>query len=108
MKETIEGLYQVVKQRKEYFEEGSYTCYLFDKGLDKILKKCGEECAEMIIAAKNQDKDELSNEMCDLLYHMMVLMVDQGLELSDVTDILEQRRQKIGNLKTFHQTARNS
>ncbi|MGI5856376.1 MAG: phosphoribosyl-ATP diphosphatase [Candidatus Merdivicinus sp.] len=108
MKETIEGLYQVVKQRKEHFEEGSYTCYLFDKGLDKILKKCGEECAEMIIAAKNQDKDELSNEMCDLLYHMMVLMVEQGLELSDVADILEQRRQKIGNLKTFHQTDRNS
>lgn len=108
MKETIEGLYQVVKQRKEHFEEGSYTCYLFDKGLDKILKKCGEECAEMIIAAKNQDKDELSNEMCDLLYHMMVLMVEQGLELPDVADILEQRRQKIGNLKTFHQTDRNS
>ncbi len=108
MKETIEGLYEVVKQRKEHFEEGSYTCYLFDKGLDKILKKCGEECAEMIIAAKNQDKEELANEMCDLIYHMMVLMVEQGLELSDVTDILEQRRQKIGNLKTFHQTDRNS
>ena len=108
MKETIEGLYEVVKQRKEHFEEGSYTCYLFDKGLDKIPKKCGEECAEMIIAAKNQDKEELANEMCDLIYHMMVLMVEQGLELSDVTDILEQRRQKIGNLKTFHQTDRNS
>ena len=108
MKETIEGLYEVVKQRKEHFEEGSYTCYLFDKGLDQILKKCGEECAEMIIAAKNQDKEELANEMCDLIYHMMVLMVEQGLELSDVTDILEQRRQKIGNLKTFHQTDRNS
>ncbi len=108
MKETIEGLYEVVKQRKEHFEEGSYTCYLFDKGLDKILKKCGEECAEMIIAAKNQDKEELANEMCDLIYHMMVLMVEQGLELSDVADILEQRRQKIGNLKTFHQTDRNS
>ena len=62
----------------------------------------------MIIAAKNQDKEELANEMCDLIYHMMVLMVEQGLELSDVTDILEQRRQKIGNLKTFHQTDRNS
>ncbi len=108
MNETLEGLYQVVKQRKEQFQEGSYTCYLFDKGLDKILKKCGEECAEMIIAAKNQDKEELSNEMCDLIYHMMVLMVEQGVELSDIGDILEQRRQKIGNLKTFHQTDKNS
>ena len=108
MNETLEGLYQVVKQRKEHFEEGSYTCYLFDKGLDKILKKCGEECAEMIIAAKNQNKEELSNEMCDLIYHMMVLMVEQGVELSDIGGILEQRRQKIGNLKTFHQTDKNS
>ena len=108
MNETLEGLYQVVKQRKEQFQEGSYTCYLFDKGLDKILKKCGEECAEMIIAAKNQDKEELSNEMCDLIYHMMVLMVEQGVELSDIGDILEQRRQKTGNLKTFHQVDKNS
>lgn len=108
MKETIEGLYEVVKQRKEHFAEGSYTCYLFDKGLDKILKKCGEECSEMIIAAKNQDKEELSNEMCDLIYHMMVLMAEQGLELSDIETILEQRRQKIGNLKVFHQTDHES
>ena len=108
MNETLEGLYQVVKQRKEQFQEGSYTCYLFDKGLAKILKKCGEECGEMIIAAKNQDKEELSNEMCDLIYHMMVLMVEQGVELSNIGDILEQRRQKIGNLKTFHQTDKNS
>ena len=108
MKETIEGLYEVVMQRKEHFTEGSYTCYLFDKGLDKILKKCGEECSEMIIAAKNQDKEELSNEMCDLIYHMMVLMAEQGLELSDIETILEQRRQKIGNLKVFHQTDHES
>lgn len=108
MKETIEGLYEVVKQRKEHFTEGSYPCYLFEKGLDKILKKCGEECSEMIIAAKNQDKEELSNEMCDLIYHMMVLMAEQGLELSDIETILEQRRQKIGNLKVFHQTDHES
>ena len=108
MKETIEGLYEVVKQRREHFTEGPYTCYLFDKGLDKILKKCGEECSEMIIAAKNQDKEELSNEMCDLIYHMMVLMAEQGLELSDIETILEQRRQKIGNLKVFHQTDHES
>lgn len=108
MKETIEGLYEVVKERKEHAVEGSYTCYLFEKGLDKILKKCGEECSEMIIAAKNQNNDELSNEMCDLIYHMLVLMAQQGLELSDIQAILEQRRQKIGNLKVFHQTDHES
>lgn len=62
----------------------------------------------MIIAAKNQDNDELSNEMCDLIYHMLVLMAQQGLELSDIQAILEQRRQKIGNLKVFHQTDHES
>ena len=108
MNETLTGLYEVVKGRKAHFEEGSYTCYLFDKGLDKILKKCGEECAEMIIAAKNQDKEELSNEICDLVYHMMVLMVEQGLELEDIRKILEERRQKIGNLKQFHSSDHNS
>ena len=100
MNDTLEGLFEVVKQRKEHFQEGSYTCYLFDKGLDKILKKCGEECSEMIIAAKNNDKDELTNEMCDLIYHMMVLMAEQGVELSDIGGILEQRRQKIGKYAT--------
>ena len=91
MNETLEGLYQVVKQRKEQFQEGSYTCYLFDKGLDKILKKCGEECAEMIIAAKNQAKEELSNEMCDLIYHMMVLMVERGVTWEEITEELDKR-----------------
>ncbi|MFZ2538674.1 MAG: phosphoribosyl-ATP diphosphatase, partial [Oscillospiraceae bacterium] len=71
---ALYDLYDIVKSRKETKEEGSYTCYLFEKGLDKILKKCGEENAEMIIAAKNGDNEELENEICDLLYHMMVLM----------------------------------
>ena len=108
MNDTLEGLFAVVKQRKEHFEEGSYTCYLFAQGLDKILKKCGEECSEMIIAAKNNDKDELTNEMCDLIYHMMVLMAEQGVELSDIGGILEQRRKKIGNLKQFHVSDHNT
>ena len=108
MNDTLEGLFEVVKQRKEHFQEGSYTCYLFDKGLDKILKKCGEECSEMIIAAKNNDKGELTNEMFDLIYHMMVLMAEQGVELSDIGGILEQRRQKIGNLKQFHISDHNT
>lgn len=108
MNDTIKGLYDVVLQRKEVKEEGSYTCYLFEKGLDKILKKCGEECSEMIIAAKNHDNDELANEMCDLLYHMLVLMAQNDVKLDDVTAILEQRRQKLGNLKNFHQVDHTS
>ena len=66
MSNVLEELYQVVLDRKENFEEGSYTCYLFSKGQDKILKKCGEECSEMIIAAKNDDKIELSRNTFSL------------------------------------------
>lgn len=108
MNETLKGLSEVVKQRKENFEEGSYTCYLFDKGLDKILKKCGEECSEMIIAAKNNDNEELANEISDLVYHVLVLMAQQNLAIEDVEAILEQRRQKIGNLKQFHVSDHNT
>ncbi len=105
---VLKGLYEVVIGRKETKEEGSYTCYLFEQGVDKILKKCGEECSEMIIAAKNNDNNELKNEMCDLLYHMMVLMAQQNLPIDDVLEVLEERRQKIGNLKKFHVVDRNS
>lgn len=106
--ETIKGLYDVILERKTNPEEGSYTCYLFDKGLDKILKKCGEECAEMIIASKNEEKDELIGEICDLVYHTMVLMAEKGISVEEVGEVLEKRRQKIGNLKQFHQVDRNS
>ncbi|MGI5895710.1 MAG: phosphoribosyl-ATP diphosphatase [Oscillospiraceae bacterium] len=106
--DTIKGLYEVIENRKANPEEGSYTCYLFDKGLDKILKKCGEECSEMIIASKNEDPEELKNEICDLVYHMLVLMCEKGVRVEDVQEILEERRQKIGNLKQFHQVDRNS
>ena len=108
MNNTLAGLYQVVLERKANPQEGSYTCYLFEKGLDKILKKCGEECAETIIAAKNLDNEELSNEICDLLYHILVLMAERELPLEQVMASLEQRRQKIGNLKQFHQTDHNT
>lgn len=100
--DTLQELYEVVKQRKENFQEGSYTCYLFDKGLDKILKKCGEECSEMIIASKNESKEELVGEIGDLIYHMVVLMVERGVEMDDVMALLDKRSQKIGNLKKFH------
>ena len=108
MDEVIKGLYDVVLDRKAHPSEGSYTCYLFEKGVDKILKKCGEECAETIIAAKNADNIELANEICDLLYHLLVLMAERALPLADVLEILEQRRQKIGNLKQFHQSDHNT
>lgn len=108
MSNVLNGLYDVVKHRQTNPEEGSYTCYLFEKGLDKILKKCGEECSEMIIAAKNNDNDELANEICDLFYHILVLMAQQKLPIEDVEAILEQRRQKIGNLKQFHQVDKNT
>ena len=82
-------------------KEGSYTCYLFEKGLDKILKKVGEECSETIIAAKNGDNHETVLEISDLLYHLMVMMVNEGIPLSDVLAELDRRSEKTGNLKTF-------
>ena len=73
----------------------SYTAYLFDKGVDKICKKVGEEATETVIAAKNGDNDELKNEINDLLYHVMVLAANQGLEWSDVEKVLDERNEKI-------------
>ncbi len=108
MTDVIKGLYEVAKERKLNPQEGSYTCYLFDKGIDKILKKCGEECTEMVIAAKNKDNEELSNEICDLIYHMIVMMVERGVTVEEVEKILEERRQKIGNLKKFHESDHNT
>lgn len=102
MSNVISDLYNIVLNRKNNFEEGSYTCYLFSKGEDKILKKCGEECSEMIIASKNNDNVELANEISDLMYHILVLCAEKGLPFSEVEAILEQRSNKIGNLKTFN------
>lgn len=106
--DTLNGLYEVVRARQTQPQEGSYTCYLFDKGLDKILKKCGEECSEVIIAAKNGQNADTVEELCDLLYHLLVLMAEQGIPLSDVEEVLELRRQKIGNLKQFHSSDHNT
>ena len=99
MSNVIGELYEVIIERKANPSEGSYTCYLFEQGLDKILKKCGEECAEVIIAAKNGSPDELKNELGDLVYHILVLMAEAGLPLDDLYRLLEDRRKKIGNLK---------
>jgi phosphoribosyl-ATP pyrophosphohydrolase len=108
MSNVLEDLYQIVLDRKSNFEEGSYTCYLFSKGQDKILKKCGEECSEMIIAAKNNDNNELKNEISDLLYHILVLCAEKNLNYSEVEEVLEERRKKIGNLKVFKNTDKNT
>ena len=81
---SMEGLMQLLKGRKEEKPQGSYTTYLFEKGLDKILKKVGEECTEVIIAGKAEDKKETIYEIADLAYHVMVLMVQQGISLEDV------------------------
>lgn len=106
--QAFKEMYDVVINRRDNPQEGSYTCYLFEKGLDKILKKCGEECTEMVIAAKNADKDELSNEINDLLYHMVVLMVECGVSVEDVEKIMVERAAKIGNLKQFHVSDHNT
>lgn len=105
---VLKDLYEVVLSRKENPTEGSYTCYLFDKGLDKILKKCGEECSEVIIAAKNGENTDTENEICDLLYHLMVLMAQQNIPLDNILAILKERSLKIGNLKQMRQTDHNT
>ncbi|MCH3971996.1 MAG: phosphoribosyl-ATP diphosphatase [Oscillospiraceae bacterium] len=108
MNDTFENLYQTIISRKSAKEEGSYTCYLFDKGLDKILKKVGEECSETIIAAKNGVKEDTVGEISDLLYHLTVMMVNEGITLDDVKAELDKRSEKTGNLKTFHKVDHNT
>ncbi len=86
-----ESLYQLIAGRKTDPKEGSYTTYLFNKGLDKILKKVGEECTEVIIAGRKEDHEETVYEIADLVYHVMVLMVESGITLEEVTKELAKR-----------------
>ena len=88
---SYEGLMELIRGRKTEGKEGSYTTYLFEKGLDKILKKVGEESTEVIIAAKAEDKAETVYEIADLAYHVMVLMVEAGISLDDITRELASR-----------------
>ena len=81
----------MISDRKEHPKEGSYTNYLFDKGIDKILKKLGEEATEIVIAAKNPNPNEIKYEISDFLYHMMVLMVEKGVTWEEITQELAQR-----------------
>lgn len=105
---VIKELYDIICQRKKEYIEGSYTCYLFEKGIDKILKKCGEECAELIIASKNNDNAETVNEACDLIYHMLVLLANQGVAAEDIFAELSKRAEKQKNLKQFKTTDKNT
>ncbi len=88
---VLDSVFDVIKDRKENPREGSYTNYLFDKGIDKILKKVGEEATEMVIAAKNPNENEVVYEMSDFLYHMMVLMAVKNVSWEDITDELSRR-----------------
>lgn len=89
--DVLEALAQTISDRKAELPEGSYTTYLFSKGLDKILKKVGEEASEIIIAAKNEDTGELVGEISDLLYHLLVLMAEREISLQEVADVLSAR-----------------
>ena len=88
---VLESVYDIIKERKANPKEGSYTNYLFNKGTDKILKKLGEECTEIVIAAKNPDPEEIKYEISDFLYHCMVLMVEKGVTWEEITNELSQR-----------------
>ncbi len=88
---SYEALFELIKGRKTDKKEGSYTTYLFEKGLDKILKKVGEECTEVIIAAKANDKKETIYEIADLCYHTLVLMIEAGISLEDIHKELASR-----------------
>lgn len=90
-KRIIEKLYEVIMERKKTPREDSYTCRLFKKGKDEILKKVGEEAVEVILASKGQGKEQLVYELSDLIYHMLVLMAEEGVTVEDVYEELEGR-----------------
>ena len=89
---VLQELYSVIEERKEKRPDGSYTTYLFDSGLDKILKKVGEEATETIVAAKNEDAGRLTSETSDLIYHLLVLLVERGVGLDEIARELRGRR----------------
>ena len=105
---AMEKLYQVILELKTSAQVGSYTGYLFEQGLYKILKKCAEECGELIIAAKNGRAEDTIGEISDLLYHLTVLMANEGIAWEQVEAELEHRAQKQGNLKKFHQVDKDT
>ena len=108
MNDVLFALYDTILERRDNPSENSYTRYLFEQGLDKILKKVGEECAETIIAAKNGNREDTIGEIADLTYHMLVLMAQQNISPQDVAELLEQRHQKTGNLKSMKTVDKNT
>ncbi len=108
MNNTLNLLYDTIMDRKKDPKEGSYTAYLFKEGLDKILKKVGEESAEVIIASKNGQNPSTVGEISDLIYHLFVLMAELGIDPSEVDAELLKRAGKQGNLKKFRETDKNS
>ena len=108
MNDVLDELYAVAMARRAEKKEGSYTCHLFEQGLDKILKKLGEESAETIIAAKNGGKADTVGEISDLLFHLVVMMANEGIPPDEVKAELARRHQKEGNLKTFHKVDKNT
>lgn len=108
MIDTIESLYEVILSRKKNPVEGSYTAYLFEQGIDKILKKVGEECSEVIISAKNAKNADTVYEISDLIYHLLVLMGQMGITPAEVEAELAARAEKQGNLKMMKTTDKNT
>ena len=108
MIDILRAEYETVLSRKGEKTDGSYTCYLFEQGTDKILKKCGEECSEVIIAAKNKKNEDTVGELSDLLYHLTVLMVNEGITLEELENEYIKRNAEAGNLKTFHKVDKNT
>ena len=108
MNDVLKALNEVILKRKREPLEGSYTCYLFEKGLDKILKKCGEECTETVVAAKNGNREEIVNETCDLIYHLLVLLAECEVPLEAVMEELAKREQKQRNLKVMKTVDKNT
>jgi len=106
--QEFERLYGTIMERRENPQEGSYTCYLLDQGLDKILKKLGEECAETIIACKNRNRREVIGELSDLAFHAAVLMAHLDIPPEDIEAELARRAQKQGNLKQFKVVDKNT
>lgn len=106
MKE-IEVLYNTIQDRKNNPQEGSYTTYLFNKGLDKILKKFGEESTEVIIASLKDNKDDVILEVGDVLYHLIVLLVEQGISLEEIEKELYKRSLTTNNLKAERKPVEN-
>ncbi|MGE7855663.1 phosphoribosyl-ATP diphosphatase [Bacillus sp. NPDC094064] len=98
MENVFKLLYETIEERKENPLPESYTNYLFSKGEDKILKKIGEECAEVIIASKNNDKEELVKEMVDVLYHCFVLLAEKNIALEDVIREVKERNGKLSRV----------